>query len=478
MTRPQEYLHTTVTRKPPPGFLWGAATASFQVEGSTTADGRSLSIWDTFCRRPGAIIGGDTGEPAADHYRRMTDDVALMAELGLTSYRFSVAWPRVRPDGGPVNQAGLDFYRRLVDELLDHDIIPWVTLYHWDLPQALEDAGGWPARDTAYRFAEYADTVYEALGDRVPYWTTLNEPFCSSLLGYASGEHAPGRSDPRAAVAAAHHLLLGHGLAAQAIRAHDEPTMLGITLNFSPIVPLDADDGADVEAARRIDGLQNRLFIEPVFRGAYASDVLADLTVFGLDEHIKDGDLDIIATPLDLLGANYYLGSTVSAYPEIPPPSSTIKTPTPPGSPWVGAEDVSFRDVGRAVTGQGWEIYPEGLTKLLTWLHADYPGVPMYVTENGAAFPDTVTDGTVHDPERTAYLADHVNAVLDAIDAGADVRGYAYWSVFDNFEWAWGYGQRFGLVYVDFGTQQRIVKSSGMWYMDTIAASRPLPGVS
>lgn len=460
-----------VTRKLTPGFLWGAATAAFQIEGSTAADGRSDSIWDGFCRAAGAIIGGATGDPAIDHYRRMADDVALMAELGLRSYRFSVAWPRVRPDGGAVNERGLDFYRRLVDELLAHDIVPWVTLYHWDLPQALEDAGGWPARDTAYRFAEYADTVYGALGDRVPYWTTLNEPFCSALLGYASGEHAPGRSEPRAAVAAAHQLLLAHGLGVQAIRARSAEATVGITLNFAPVVPLNPDDPDDVEAARRIDGLQNLLFVEPVLRGAYAPGVLSDLAPYGLADHIRDGDLALISAPIDLVGVNYYLGNTVSARAQDPAPDMDIVTPNPPGSPWVGAEDVAFHKVGRPVTGQGWEIYPEGLTELLTWLHKEYPGVPMYVTENGAAFPDRVVDGRVHDPDRVAFLASHLDAVAHAVEAGADVRGYFYWSMFDNFEWAWGYGQRFGLVYVDFETQRRIVKSSGRWYAEAIASS-------
>ncbi len=462
---------TSVNRAFPDGFLWGAATAAFQIEGATRADGRSASIWDTHCLRPGAIVGGDTGEPAADHYRRMPGDVALMAELGLKSYRFSVAWPRVRPDGGPVNQEGLDFYRRLVDQLLEHDIVPWLTLYHWDLPQALEDAGGWPARETAYRFAEYADTVYEALGDRVPYWTTLNEPFCSALLGYASGEHAPGRAEPAAAVAATHHLLLAHGLAVEAIRARDRQARVGITLNFAPIEPLDPSDPADLDAARRIDGLQNRLFIEPVFRGRYPADVVTDLEPYGLADHIRDGDLELISSPTDVLGVNYYLGNTVSAHPDPTPASSDVVTPQPPGSIWVGAEHVSFRRVGRPLTGQGWEIYPEGLTQLLTWLSKEYPDVPLYVTENGSAFPDTVVAGEVRDTERLEYLVDHLGAVHDAIEAGADVRGYFVWSLLDNFEWAWGYGQRFGIVYVDFETQQRIVKLSGRRYAEIIAAN-------
>jgi len=461
----------------PAGFLWGAATAAFQVEGSTTADGRTDSIWDAFARRPGAILGGHTGEPGADHYRRMPDDVALMAELGLTTYRFSVAWPRVRPDGGAVEQRGLDFYRRLVDELLAHGVTPWVTLYHWDLPQALEDRGGWTSRDTAHRFAEFADTVHEALGDRVPYWTTLNEPWCSALLGYASGEHAPGRVEPRAAVAATHHLLLAHGLAGAAIRAHDQRSALGITLNLSPVDAVDPADPVDVEAARRIDGLQNRLFLDPVARGAYPTDVAADLEPFGLGDHVREGDLALISAPIDLLGVNYYVGTLVSGHadPVAAPPrpltSAGLPRPTPPASPWIAAEGVSFRSRGRPVTGQDWEVYPEGLTRTLTWLSAEVPWLPLYVTENGAAYPDEVRDGAVHDPDRLAYVAAHVAAVHDAIEAGADVRGYFAWSLFDNLEWAWGYAYRFGIVYVDYATQRRIPKSSARWYSSVIAAN-------
>ena len=456
----------------PEGFLWGAATAAFQIEGSTSADGRSDSIWDALCRRPGAIVGGHTGEPAADHYRRMPEDVALMAELGLRSYRFSVSWPRVHPDGGAANPAGLDFYRRLVDELLEHGIAPWVTLYHWDLPQVLEDAGGWPARDTAYRFAEYAATVADALGDRVPYWTTMNEPFCQALLGYAAGEHAPGRTEPRAAVSAVHHLLLGHGLAVEAIRSRTDGVPVGVTLNFASIAPLDPADPADIEAARKIDGLQNRLFLGPVLDGAYPADVAADLEPYGLSGNIRDGDLAVISTPVDLLGVNYYLGSTVSGHPDPDPPApSAMDRPAPPASQWVGAEDVSFRGSERPVTGMEWEIYPEGLTELLVRLHKQHPGIPLYVTENGAAYPDTVVDGQVHDPGRRDYVAAHVAAVHDAIEAGADVRGYFVWSLLDNFEWAWGYSQRFGVVHVDFATQRRTVKSSGHWFASVAASN-------
>jgi beta-glucosidase len=445
----------------PSGFLWGAATAAFQIEGSTSADGRTDSIWDTLCRRPGAVLGADTGEPAADHYRRMPQDVALMSELGLTAYRFSVAWPRVRPDDGPVDQRGLDFYRRLVDELLARDIAPWLTLYHWDLPQVLEDRGGWAARDTAYRFADYADTVHEALGDRVPYWTTLNEPWCSAFLGYAAGVHAPGRTEPRAAAAAAHHLMLGHGLAAAALRARDPHGRLGITLNLAPIAPVDPADPADGEAARRIDGLQNRVFLDPLLRGAYPADVAADLEPFDLSGHIRDGDLELISAPLDLLGVNYYTGLVVTGHSDGPAPGA---------SPWIGADQVRFRSRGRPVTAMDWEVYPEGMTEILTRLSGEYPGLALYVTENGAAYPDRVADGHVDDPDRLSYLAAHLRAVHDAIRAGADVRGYFVWSLMDNFEWAFGYSKRFGIVFVDYETQQRIPKASARWYSSMIAA--------
>jgi beta-glucosidase len=465
----------TADRVFPAGFVWGAATAAFQVEGSTQADGRTDSIWDAFCRRPGVIVGGHIGEPGADHYRRMNEDVALMSELGLTSYRFSVAWPRVRPDAGEVNERGLDFYRRLVDELLAAGIAPWVTLYHWDLPQALEERGGWTSRETAQRFGEYADTVHAALGDRVPFWTTLNEPWCSAFLGYASGEHAPGRAEPHAAVAAAHHLLLGHGLATAAIRARDAQATVGITLNFSPVQALDPGDPADLEAARRIDGLQNRLFAEPIFRGGYPSDVAADLEPYGLGECVQDGDLDVISAPLDLLGVNYYQGTVVSGHSDPagtePPPLTTagLPRPNPPASPWVGAEHVTLRSRGGTVTGMDWDVYPEGLTELLTSLTARHPGVPLYVTENGAAYPDAVRDGAVDDPQRLDFIAAHVRAMHDAIEAGVDVRGYFVWSLLDNFEWAWGYGYRFGIVYVDYETQQRIPKASARWYSSLVS---------
>lgn len=449
----------------PPGFLWGSATAAFQIEGSTTDDGRGDSIWDAFCRVPGAVDGGDTGDPAADHYRRMREDVALMAELGLGVYRFSVAWPRVCPAGDSVvNPAGVDFYSRLVDTLLEAGITPWVTLYHWDLPQVLEDAGGWAARATAERFAEYADATARHLGDRVRYWTTLNEPWCSAFLGYAEGVHAPGRTDPRAAVAASHHLLLAHGLGLQAVRASVPDAEAGITLNLAPVSPADPDSPRDVEAARRIDGLQNRLFADAVVHGGYPDDVAADLEPFGLSECVVDGDLAVIGSPVDFLGVNYYRDAVVAGGGEEALPS-----------PWVGASDVVFvqREVPR--TGQDWEVTPDGLRRLLVDLHQAYPGLPLYVTENGAAYPDVVDpDGRVRDAERTAYFDAHVRACLAAIGEGVDLRGYFAWSLLDNFEWSFGYAQRFGIVRVDYATQVRTVKDSGRWLAE-VARTGGLP---
>jgi beta-glucosidase len=442
----------------PTGFVWGAATASFQIEGATTVDGRTDSIWDEFCRRPGAVAGGDTGEPAADHYRRYGADVDLMTSLGLAAYRFSVAWPRVRPDGGQANAAGLDFYDRLVDRLLAAGIAPWATLYHWDLPQALEKLGGWTARDTAYRFADYAASVADRLGDRVTGWLTLNEPWCSAFAGYASGRHAPGVTSPRAAVAAAHHLLLGHGLAMERLRALAPGVPAGITLNLFPV---SAATPADEDAARRVDGLQNRIFLDPVLRGEYPADVLEDLAPYGLPSLVADGDLEVIGTPIDLLGVNYYRELLVSA-----PSDAAAAEP----SEWVGVEGVRFLNSGHPRTATDWEVQPTGLTDLLLRLHSEYPRLPLYITENGAAFPDEIgPDGLVHDESRLAFLDGHLRAAHAAIQQGVDLRGYFCWSLLDNLEWAEGYAKRFGLVYVDFETQQRTVKQSARWYADVIA---------
>jgi beta-glucosidase len=448
----------------PPGFLWGAATAAYQIEGSAEADGRTPSIWDTFSRTPGRVQHGHTGDVACDHYRRMPADVRLMAELGLRSYRFSLAWPRIQPGGrGKANQAGLDFYRRLVDELLARDIEPWVTLYHWDLPQPLEDAGGWPARDTAARFAEYAQVAHAALGDRIRFWTTLNEPWCSAFLGYGSGVHAPGREDRPAAIRAAHHLMLGHGLAVRALRSADPAARLGVTLNLYAVSASTSSPG-DADAARRIDGLANRLFLDPILLGRYPADVQADLAQLSDFGHVRDGDLDVISAPLDLLGINYYSRHVVAAPVPGEEPQPYWRKPTC----WPGSEDVRFVTRGVPVTEMNWEIDAPGLVETLCRVHDQYPEIPLYVTENGAAFLDEVVDGQVDDPRRLAYLDSHLRACAEAIRSGAPLKGYFAWSLMDNFEWAYGYTKRFGLVHVDYETQRRIVKSSGRWYADVI----------
>jgi len=455
----------------PSNFLWGSATAAAQIEGAGHEEGKQDSIWDAFARVPGAIAHSDTPEVAVDHYHRMPEDVALMKRLGLASYRFSTSWARVVPGDENVNKAGLSFYSRLVDELLEAGILPWLTLYHWDLPQALQEKGGWANRDTAYRFRDYAATVYSALGDRVTHWTTFNEPLCSSLIGYAAGEHAPGYCDPRAALAAVHHQHLAHGLATNALRELGAEK-LGITLNLTTAVPLDPRDPVDLEAARRIDGMFNRLFLDPLLRGAYPSDVLEDVRDFGLADHIHDGDLTIISAPIDFLGVNHYHDDSVSGHPE---PSDTAPTlqPTdrPKASPFVGSEYVTFPSRGLPRTAMDWEVNPNGLTELLLRITADYDNLPpLYITENGAAFDDVVSaDGSVHDPERTAYIVDHIAAVQSAIEQGVDVRGYFVWSLLDNFEWAWGYNKRFGIVHVDYDTQVRTIKDSGLAYARLIA---------
>ncbi|MEU4781202.1 GH1 family beta-glucosidase [Micromonospora sp. NPDC023633] len=448
----------------PPGFLWGAATAAYQIEGAAAEGGRTPSIWDTFSHTPGRVVEGHTGDVACDHYHRVGSDVALMAELGLKSYRFSVSWPRVQPGGtGPANAEGLDFYRRLVDELLGHGIEPWLTLYHWDLPQPLEDAGGWPARDTAARFADYATLVADALGDRVRYWTTLNEPWCSAFLGYGSGVHAPGRSDGADAVRAGHHLMLGHGLAVQALRAARPTAEVGVTVNLYPVTPA-TDAPADVDAARRIDGLANRFFLDPLLRGSYPADLTADLagvTDFG---HVRDGDLATISTPLDVVGVNYYSRHVVAA----PVPGAEPEPYWRAPSCWPGSEDVRFVTRGVPVTDMNWEIDAPGLVETLRRVHEEYTDLPLYVTENGSAFVDEVVDGQVDDVDRLAYFDAHLRAAHEAIEAGVPLRGYFAWSLMDNFEWAWGYTKRFGMVHVDYDSQVRIPKSSARWYAEVI----------
>lgn len=447
----------------PDEFVWGVATAAYQIEGAVAADGRGPSIWDTFSHTPGRVRDGDTGDVACDHYHRWAQDVALMADLGIPAYRFSIAWPRVQPDGrGRGNQAGLDFYRRLIDGLLDAGITPVPTLYHWDLPQALYDQGGWGNRDTAGRFADYAEVVAAALGDRIGWWWTLNEPWVVAFLGHAAGVHAPGETAPQRAIAATHHQLLGHGLAVEALRAAGTPgTRVGIVLNLAPVAPA-GDSDADRDAAAIVDGLQNRLFLDPLLHGRYPEDVLARWEPF--DTTVLDPeDLPTIAQPLDALGINYYFRHHVRA-----------GDPGPGPSPWPGAHDAVVVDPQGPRTAMGWGIEPDGLTEVLARVHRDYPPVPLYVTENGAAFDDTPdASGFVDDADREQFLDTHVRAAADALAQGVDLRGYFVWSLLDNFEWAEGYARRFGIVRVDYATQERIPKRSARWYARTVAAGGP-----
>ncbi|GIJ46978.1 beta-glucosidase [Virgisporangium aliadipatigenens] len=444
----------------PPGFLLGAATAAYQIEGAAAVDGRTPSIWDTFSKTPGKVREGHTGDVACDHYHRLDEDLALMGDLGLAAYRFSVSWSRVQPGGrGGPNAQGLDFYKRLVDGLLERGIEPWLTMYHWDLPQELEDAGGWPVRDTAQRFRDYAVLLHDALGDRVSRWSTLNEPWCSALLGYSSGDHAPGRQEPADGIAATHHLLLGHGLAVQAFQERGATT--GITLNLYAVSP-ETSSAADADAARRIDGLANRLFLDPVLKGSYPEDVKEDLreiTDFGF---VQDGDLALISQPLPFLGINYYSRHVVSGAGPVEPYWRK------PGA-WPGSGNVRFVERGVPKTAMNWEIDAPGLVEVLTRVAREYPSVPLYITENGAAFDDKLADGAVDDADRVAYLDAHLRACVEAVEAGAPLRGYFAWSLMDNFEWAWGYTRRFGMIYVDYEDgQRRIPKRSAGWYADVI----------
>lgn len=443
-------ISTEKLRRLPSGFAWGAAVSAYQVEGAVREDGRGESIWDRFTTKPGVIVNGDTGAVACDSYHRYRDDVRLMHELGLNAFRFSIAWPRVLPDGrGPVNEAGLDFYDRVVDELLAAGIEPFVTLYHWDLPQTLEDAGGWPVRDTAEAFAEYVEVVVARLGDRVTRWITQNEPWVVAWLGYGIGQDAPGRTSVADAVAAGHHVLLSHGLALEVLRRDAPDAQVGITIDLIPMHPL-SDDPADVDAARVEDAVRNRWFLDPVLLGEYPADGMRRLG--SMLPPFAGEDMSRISAPIDFLGINYYRRHVVTAGPD--------------GDP------VVIDPPGVETTGMGWEIYPQGLHELLVQLRDEYPVPPLYVTENGAAFEDVRSNGTVDDPRRTAYLGGHLGAIADAIDDGVPVAGYFVWSLLDNFEWSRGYSQRFGIVYVDFDTLERVPKASYHWYRDVIAAQR------
>lgn len=456
----------------PADFGWGTATAAFQIEGGTRDGGRGPSIWDSFCAVPGAIADGASGEPACDHYRRWETDLDLLSWLAAPYYRFAPGWSRLQPTGhGPLNPAAVSFYSRLVDGLLDRGIVPWLTLYHWDLPQALQDEGGWPARDTAARFADYAAAVHQVLGDRVRWWTTLNEPWCAAFLGHAQGIHAPGLRDPRAAVAAAHHLLLGHGLAVQALRAGG-CQQAGITLNQFPVYPL-TDAEADLEAAERIDGQMNRLFLDPVLRGSYPPDVLAHFGAqVALDGVIRDADLKVIAGPLDMLGVNYYTRFIVRAR---TPEETTRKAGRP--LPWIGCPDIQFTGGGLPRTEMGWEVFPEGLYHTLARISAQYPAPPLWITESGSAFGDALrADGTVDDQERIGYLDAHFRAAHRVLADGVDLRGYFVWSLLDNLEWSLGLTRRFGLFYVDYATQRRYAKRSAHWFRDVVRDNQLPPG--
>jgi beta-glucosidase len=442
---------TATTAGFPANFAWGTATAAYQIEGAARADGKGESIWDRFTRVPGAIHQGETGDVACDHYHRWRADVELMAELGLNAYRFSISWPRVVPMGrGAVNTAGLDFYDALVDALLERGIAPYVTLYHWDLPQALEDRGGWRNRDTALAFAEYAGVVAHRLGDRVRHWITLNEPQVAVYLGHVTGEMAPGVRDLSLWAPVAHHLLLAHGVAVPILRAASAAdAQVGITLNLAPFEPASASED-DRNAARFVDGLFNRWFLDPIFRGGYPPEVFALLAQpAGM---VQADDMATIAAPLDFLGVNYYTRFMIRA--------------------GVGGEHalpVLVPETGPGLTEMGWFVYPTGLYDLLLRLRDEYAPARMFITENGAAYPDLIAaDGAVHDPERVAYLRAHFAQAQRAIADGVPLLGYFVWSLMDNFEWALGYSKRFGIYYVDYQTQQRILKDSGR-YLSEVA---------
>ncbi len=437
----------------PAEFQWGVATAAYQIEGAAHEEGRGPSIWDDFSHTPGKTLNGDTGDEACGHYHRMPEDVALISGLGVSHYRFSTAWPRILPEGrlSQINSQGLAFYDRLVDTLLARGVIPALTLYHWDLPSALQAQGGWPRRETAEAFADYAGFMAEKLGDRVSWWITHNEPWCTAVLGHMTGEHAPGVRAPRQAGQAAHHVLLSHGLAAQAVRAARPSAQVGITLNLSSVYP-SGDSPQSLAAANVQDVFTNRWYLDPVLRGTYPEELSA---ILGQMPEVRAGDMDVIAQPLDFLGVNYYSSQVVEADPNT-------------GALWP-VRQVATR---ARLTDMGWPVVPQGLTDLLLRLTRDYGPLPLMITENGAAYPDVPEQGQVRDQERIRYLQEHIEAVASAMKQGADVRGYYVWSLMDNFEWAFGYSKRFGLMYVNYQTQERIPKQSAQWYREFL---RTLP---
>jgi len=445
-------MSSQLTKSFPAGFTWGAATAAYQIEGAANEDGRGESVWDRFCATPGKVRNGDSGAVACDFYHRYHDDIALMRELGIDAFRFSIAWPRVLPEGrGRVNQAGLDFYDRLVDELLGNGIAPFVTLFHWDTPQAIEDAGGWPVRATVDAFSEYVEAVSGRLGDRVGHWITHNEPWVVAWVGHGWGHHAPGRESDADALATAHHLLLSHGRAVEILRRNSPDSQVGITLNLdNPYAASSSPE--DIAATRWVDGLHNRWFLDPLFRGSYPED-MAEAWAEIMPE-VHEGDLESISAPIDFLGVNNYT------------------------SPLVAADDSGGRsrivrrnNIDR--TDMGWEVVPDGLQDLLLRLHREYEPAAIYITENGAAYADVRGhDGSVRDPERQSYLEKYLAGAARATSQGVPLRGYFAWSLLDNFEWAWGYWKRFGLIYIDYATLERVPKGSFYWYRDFIAAQR------
>ncbi len=432
----------------PRKFVWGAATSSYQIEGSTQIDGRGQSIWDTFAATPGKTRNGENGDPGCDHYNRWESDLDLMKDMGLEAYRFSVAWPRVIPNGrGQVNEKGLAFYERLVDGLLERGITPWLTLYHWDLPQALEDKGGWPNRDTVHAFEEYAHVLSSRLGDRVAHWITHNEPWCTAVLGYGLGIFAPGLKDKKLELQTAHHLLLSHGLSVPIIRENSKDAQVGMAPNLWPIYPA-SDSSEDEMAASRMDGFANRWYLDPIYGRGYPQDMLEAYAQ--VLPKMLDGDLEKIAVPTDFLGVNYYIRHVVKH----------------------DAGEAGFETVHTDLerTDMGWEIYPDGLRDLMLRLKNDYPVKSLIITESGACFDDTLVDGQVNDEGRRKYLERHLESAHAAIQAGAPLDGYFAWSLLDNYEWAEGYARRFGMVHVDFETQERTLKKSGLYYRNFLRA--------
>jgi beta-glucosidase len=438
----------------PPGFLFGASTAAYQIEG--VGSGRGESIWDTFARTEGKVTHGDNADIACDHYFRLDGDLDLVEWLGLGGYRFSVSWSRVIPDGfGPVNSRGLDFYKRMVDGLLARNVTPMATLYHWDLPQPLQDIGGWPNREVVGRFCDYADAVLDAIGDLVPMWITVNEPFCAGMIGYLQGRHAPGLRDPHSALAASHHLMLAHGQAMKLIRSAVPGATAGNSVLLSDICAATPSQ-ADAEAARRLDGHENRWFLDPMLRGHYPADMLEWYAARVPIDFVRDGDMETIASPMDFSGINYYETKTVTADLDEPYHQARVL-------PAALQADVPL-------TANGIDARSAGLGRILRRLRDEYPKIPLYITENGAPFHDYIDPlGQVSDPERVCYLSRHLAEVRSAVAEGVDVRGYFVWSLLDNFEWADGYSRRFGLFFVEFGTQTRLAKSSATWYKQLVA---------